>query len=93
MSHPSSEHYIKSRAFFDIEYIKVFEPSGVDFSNLSAGTYRNDGEPLAEPCIACGNSRTNVVTPGGGNICCLGCGQGTYTLESNGTLTCPPASS
>jgi len=91
MSHPTSEHSIRSRAYFDIEYIKVFEPTGDQPSKLAAGTYRNDGEPLFEPCIPCGTSRTNVEKVGGGNICCLGCGRGTLAPVDNGTLSCSAA--
>uniref|UniRef100_A0A7S0FNA9 GH16 domain-containing protein n=1 Tax=Pyrodinium bahamense TaxID=73915 RepID=A0A7S0FNA9_9DINO len=90
MSHPTSEKYLKTRAYFDIEYIKVFEPTETEASSLSAGTYRNDGEPLEEPCVPCGTSRwIPNEQPGGGNVCCPGCGDGIFSMTDNGTLECP----
>jgi len=94
MSHPTSEKYLKTRAYFDIEYIKVFEPTTVtEPSRLSAGTYRNDGKPLKEPCVKCNTSRwIPDGQPGGGNVCCPGCGGGIFSMTNNGTLECPVAS-
>jgi len=43
ISNPSAEEALKSKAFFDIDYIKVFEPEGYDLPRYPAGTYRNGG--------------------------------------------------
>jgi len=43
ISNPSAEEALKSKAFFDIDYIKVFEPEGSDLPRYPAGTYRNGG--------------------------------------------------
>eukprot|EP00933_Yihiella_yeosuensis_P041890 TRINITY_DN3630_c0_g1_i2.p1 TRINITY_DN3630_c0_g1~~TRINITY_DN3630_c0_g1_i2.p1 ORF type:complete len:584 (-),score=60.89 TRINITY_DN3630_c0_g1_i2:277-2028(-) len=50
MSSPTSEEYIKQRAYFDIDYIKVFVPEhDRDLPSYAAGTYRNGGKPPAQP--------------------------------------------
>ncbi|CAK9018806.1 unnamed protein product [Durusdinium trenchii] len=43
ISNPSAEEGLKSKAFFDLDYIKVFEPEGYDLPRYPAGTYRNGG--------------------------------------------------
>lgn len=43
ISNPSAEEALKSKAFFDIDYIKVFEPEGSELPRYPAGTYRNGG--------------------------------------------------
>jgi len=43
---PGSESYFRSRAYFDIESIKVFEPEGEDLPKLGSGTYRRGGVAL-----------------------------------------------
>lgn len=45
MCSPTSEEYLKQRAYFDIDYIKVFEPEGAERTNYAAGTFRNGGKP------------------------------------------------
>lgn len=43
MSNPSAEEPLKTKAYFDIDYVKVFEPKGVKMPKYAAGTYRNGG--------------------------------------------------
>mmetsp|Transcript_56631 Transcript_56631/g.132048 ORF Transcript_56631/g.132048 Transcript_56631/m.132048 type:complete len:371 (-) Transcript_56631:228-1340(-) len=98
MSSPTAEEYLKTHAYFDIDYIKVFEPEGRPPSDLAAGTYRNGGVPLEEPCIPCGSNRwIPEGAPSGGNVCCPGCNNATYywnnVCNCGGTLICRPSAS
>ncbi|CAJ1426365.1 unnamed protein product [Effrenium voratum] len=43
VSNPSAEEPLKTQAYFDIDYIKVFEPKGITLPRYPAGTYRNGG--------------------------------------------------
>ena len=43
VSNPSAEEPLKTKAFFDIDYVKVFEPASIDLPSYPAGTYRNGG--------------------------------------------------
>ena len=43
VSNPSAEQPLKTKAFFDIDYVKVFEPASYDLPAYPAGTYRNGG--------------------------------------------------
>jgi len=40
MSSPSAEDPLKKQAYFDIDYVKVFEPEGSDSPKYASGTYR-----------------------------------------------------
>jgi len=99
MSSPTVEDYLKTRAYFDIDYVKVFEPTGMTPTKISSGTYRNEGLPLTEPCIKCGEVRwIPKGSLSGGNVCCPGCGSNaTYywndVCNCGGTLICNAASS
>lgn len=45
---PASESYFRSRAYFDIDSIKVYEPSGDDLPKLGSGLYRRGGVALKD---------------------------------------------
>lgn len=44
MSNPSAEENLKTKAYFDIDYIKVFQPKNSNMPKYASGTYRNGGE-------------------------------------------------
>ncbi|CAJ1393576.1 unnamed protein product [Effrenium voratum] len=43
MSNPSAEEPLATQAYFDIDYVKVYEPKGANMPKYAAGTYRNGG--------------------------------------------------
>mmetsp|Transcript_85164 Transcript_85164/g.150673 ORF Transcript_85164/g.150673 Transcript_85164/m.150673 type:complete len:538 (-) Transcript_85164:99-1712(-) len=42
MSNPSAEEPLKTKGFFDIDYVKVFTPEGMVLPKLASGTYRKE---------------------------------------------------
>lgn len=95
MSSPTAEDYLKKKAYFDIEYLKVFEPAGTTPSRISSGSYRNGGEPLKEPCVPCGEDHARWIPKGSmshANVCCDDCTNQSYywntQCDCGGTLVC-----
>eukprot|EP00440_Ansanella_granifera_P009978 gb/GFBE01010820.1/.p1 GENE.gb/GFBE01010820.1/~~gb/GFBE01010820.1/.p1 ORF type:complete len:521 (+),score=77.56 gb/GFBE01010820.1/:1-1563(+) len=93
MTDPDKEQQIKSTSYFDIDYVKVFEPAGEALPKYAAGTFRNGGENMNYPCLPCGSQ---VFLPSGqssgGDKCCPGCGSGKMTWDDagkGGTKICP----